>query len=274
MTAPNPLAVPEPWNLVADAYAAELEPVFSLYARDALALAAPSADAHVLDVATGPGTLALIAATRVAHVAAIDFAAAMVERFRRQCTARNIANVAVSVGDGQALPFADASFECAFSMFGLIFFPDRAAGFRELRRVLVSGGRAVVSAWAPMEQVTPLAAIYTALRELAPPPEPSPSGSAPSLPLGDAEQFRAEMSAAGFRDVEIHTVAHELTLPSVEELWASNERSSARIALQKHRTVPTEWSRISAGVVDRLRAQFGADPLTLRWPALLGLGVR
>lgn len=141
MTAPNPLAAPDAWNpvadaYVADAYVAELVPIFSLYARDALALAAPSASARVLDVATGPGTLALIAATQVAHVAAIDFAEEMVERFRRRCAPLDIANVAVSVGDGQVLPFADASFECAFSIFGLIFFPDRAAGFSELRRAV------------------------------------------------------------------------------------------------------------------------------------------
>lgn len=141
MTAPNPLAAPDAWNPVADAYVAELVPIFSLYARDALALAAPSASARVLDVATGPGTLALIAATQVAHVAAIDFAEEMVERFRRRCAPLDIANVAVSVGDGQVLPFADASFECAFSIFGLIFFPDRAAGFSELRRAVAHPGR-------------------------------------------------------------------------------------------------------------------------------------
>ena len=274
MTAPNALATPGVWNLIADAYAAELVPIFSLYARDALALAAPGADARVLDVATGPGTLALIASGQVAHVTAIDFAEEMVERFRGQCATRSIANVDVSVGDGQALPFADASFECAFSMFGLIFFPDRAAGFRELRRVLVPGGRAVVSAWVPMEQVGPLAAIFAALRELAPQPEAASPPPAPSLPLGNAEQFRVELSAAGFRDVVIHMVTHELTVPSVDELWASNERSSAPVAVLKQRTSQAEWSRISAGVVERLRAQFGAGPLTLSWPALLGYGVR
>jgi len=48
------------------------------------------------------------------------------------------------VGDGMALPLADGAFDVAFSMFGLMFFPDRPRGFRELRRVLVREGLWVV----------------------------------------------------------------------------------------------------------------------------------
>ncbi len=39
-TRPSPLATPEPWSLVADAYTAELLPQFELFVRDALQLAA------------------------------------------------------------------------------------------------------------------------------------------------------------------------------------------------------------------------------------------
>jgi len=45
-----------------------------------------------------------------------------------------VTGVTAQVADGQALPFADGEFEAAFSMFGLMFFPDRAKGFAELRR--------------------------------------------------------------------------------------------------------------------------------------------
>ena len=40
------------------------------------------------------------------------------------------------VGDGQALPFADATFDAVISQLGLMFFADPALGLAEFRRVL------------------------------------------------------------------------------------------------------------------------------------------
>ena len=117
----------------ASAYAEEVVPLFSRYAEDALRIAGVGAGQDVLDVATGPGTLAVLAARRGARVSAIDFAEAMVGKLRARIDAEAIANVEARVGDGMALPFEDASFDAAFSMFGLMFFPDRHQGFRELQ---------------------------------------------------------------------------------------------------------------------------------------------
>lgn len=64
MSQQSPLADPAPWNLV-DAWYAERGVQFMVpFTRDAIALAAPAADARVLDVACGPGTLALHIALR------------------------------------------------------------------------------------------------------------------------------------------------------------------------------------------------------------------
>ena len=88
------------WNLVASAYAEEVVPLFSRYAEDALRIAGVGAGQDVLDVATGPGTLAVLAARRGARVSAIDFAEAMVGKLRARIDAEAIANVEARVGDG------------------------------------------------------------------------------------------------------------------------------------------------------------------------------
>jgi ubiquinone/menaquinone biosynthesis C-methylase UbiE len=143
----SPLSGPAPWTLVASAYAAEVAPIFAWFAQKAIDLAALAPGARVLDVAAGPGTLSFLAARAGARVTAIDFSPAMIEKLRERASAEAVA-IESHVGDGQALPFAQASFDRAFSMFGLMFFPERILGFRELLRVLLPGGVAVVGSWA------------------------------------------------------------------------------------------------------------------------------
>ena len=79
-----PLATPLPWDLVSGGYESDIVPMFESYARDALRLSSVTASHAVLDVAAGPGTLALLAAPDVARVEAIDFSPRMVERLERR----------------------------------------------------------------------------------------------------------------------------------------------------------------------------------------------
>jgi len=58
----SPYATPRPWDLVARGYTAELSEHLVQYAVLALRLAAVRDGERVLDVATGPGTLAIEAA--------------------------------------------------------------------------------------------------------------------------------------------------------------------------------------------------------------------
>ena len=265
---PSPLAQPAVWNAIAAGYAEDLIPVFEPYARDALRLADLPPDAHVLDVATGPGTLALLAAETAKHVAAVDFAPAMVAALEPRAAAAG--NVTAVLGDGQALPFSDGRFDGAFSMFGLIFFPDPAAGFRELHRVLKPGGRAVVSSWAPMDGVPLLRACFGALGDHLP---DFPFGER-KAPFGDPDELRDAMAAAGFQGVEVHTVTHAVQSPSVRAFWATNERSSAPFALIREHLSAAEWATLGETVIARLEAEFGTGPVAMVWPARLAVGTR
>jgi SAM-dependent methyltransferase len=262
----GPLATPEPWNLVSDGYTAELIPQFALYAADALELAELPPNPSILDVAAGPGTLALMAAARGAKVCALDFSESMVAHLRRRAAEQGAADLDIRVGDGQALPFPANAFDGAFSMFGLMFFPDRNAGFRELLRTLRPGRKAVVSAWAPMDG--PFAAVPLALREMLP-HLPAPTGKPP---LADPEIFRGEMEAAGFREVAIVEKAHIWPSPSLKEFWEKTQRTTAPIVLLRKKTGEEKWAEVSAGVLERLRGQFGDGPQALSGRAWLGAG--
>jgi SAM-dependent methyltransferase len=264
------LSTPDAWNDVAEGYVLDNVPLLSLYAKDAIALAQLPPDARVLDVAAGPGTLSLLAAREARSVVAIDFAEAMTEECRRRAAEEGLINVEVMVGDGQALPFEDESFDAAFLMFGLMFFPDRAAGLRELRRVLKPGGRAVVSSWAPMTEVPLLASLSNQLAVLLP---DLPFGRE-KAPLSEADTFGEEMAAAGFHSVEIMPVKHDLDIPSIRAFWTAQLRSSAPIALLRRKFSDTEWSAMATTIVAGLEEEFGTGSLKVEWPALLGVGVR
>jgi SAM-dependent methyltransferase len=262
---PSMLAIPEPWNLVADDYTLELLPMFELFSRDALALAPTPAGARLLDVAAGPGTLTLIAAESGRSLSAIDFSPQMVTNLRRRLNGAQL-GADVRLGDGQALPWGEGEFDAAFSMFGLMFFPDRARGFAELLRVLKPGGTAVVASWAPFEGV--FKSVMVAMGELLP---DIPFGKGKG-PLGEPDELAAEMRAAGFTDVRVEPRTHSMEAESASALWGSFERTSAPVVLLKRNLGDTKWAEVSRGVVAKLEQQYGGGAVQLRSTALLGVG--
>jgi SAM-dependent methyltransferase len=194
----------------------------------------------------------------------------MVQLVEERAAREAIDRVEAQVGDGMALPWPDARFDAACSLFGLIFFPDRERGLRELWRVLRPGGRAVVSSWVPADQVPVLADVWSVL-----------AGALPMLPytrvrpvLGDPGAFRAELSAAGFEAVEVHEVRHELAVASVTEYWRSLERSTPPLMAARETVPDTRWAEIRAEIEGRLRERFGDGPLQVPLIALLGVGSR
>jgi demethylmenaquinone methyltransferase / 2-methoxy-6-polyprenyl-1,4-benzoquinol methylase len=94
---------------------------------------------RVLDACCGTGDLAVAASRAGGKVTGLDFAPRMLDRARRK-----LPSAAWVEGDMLALPFEDGSFEAATVGFGVRNIGDLEAGLRELRRVLVPGGRVAV----------------------------------------------------------------------------------------------------------------------------------
>jgi ubiquinone/menaquinone biosynthesis C-methylase UbiE len=267
---PSPLATPEPWDLVSGGYVAELWDSFSLFAKDALDLVAVPPGSDVLDVCTGPGTLAVQAATTARRVVGIDFSRQMLDELARRKAEAGLANVEVLEGDAQALPLSDASFDAAFSMFGAIFFPERLEGLKEMHRVLRPGGRVAISSWRPFLHVPPLKAAFDILVELMP---ELPFGKS-KAPLGEPEEMQAELEAAGFRDVRVEVRKHANTAKDPRAFWESMARSSAPFVLLGRRLGEERFAALSEQIHERLVARFGPGPLTVEPQALIGIGTK
>lgn len=102
----------------------------------------------VLDVACGTGNLALPAARLGADVTGVDIAPNLVEQARANA-AREGLSARFDEGDAEALPYADASFDAAVTMYGAMFAPRPELVAAELKRVTKPGGRIAMGNWTP-----------------------------------------------------------------------------------------------------------------------------
>jgi ubiquinone/menaquinone biosynthesis C-methylase UbiE len=267
-TPPSPFGTAEPWDLLAAAYEAELLPYYTHYASEALARAQLPPQARVADVAAGPGPLSLLAAEAGARVSALDVSPRMVEALRARAATAGLAGaIDAQVGDGQRLPFDTGAYDGAFSLFGLMYFADRAAGLRELRRVLRPGRPAIVSSWVPF--AGPFGAIMAAASELL--PGVSFGGGKPAL--GDPADFAREMAEAGFASVSVETVVHELRASSFEELWGSLLRTNAPMVLLQARLGGERWRAVEPELRARVRATLGEGEQVVGRGAYFGIGL-
>jgi ubiquinone/menaquinone biosynthesis C-methylase UbiE len=271
--AQNKLSEVMPWDLVADGYVEETMPVFKKWAQDAICRVQPQKDHAVIDIATGPGTVALLVAALVREVVAVDFSRNMVGHLRKAIQAQGMENIVAEVCDGQALPYEEGRFDCAFSQFGLMFFPDRVKGFREMHRVLKPGGKAAVYSWAPLKESPAMTMMMSALAAGFPEVAPKET-EAKTIVFGldNLDVFRAEMTQAGFRDVTFESIEHAYPRFDAAGFWKRMHRGSAPVTAMRKATDPKTWAERERVCIAYLEKNMPAVPLTSK--AYLGMGVK
>src|SRR6266568_4519012 len=118
-------------------------------------------------------------------------------------------------GNAIAMPFADASFDALLCQQGLQFFPERPAALREMHRVLVPGGRVVLSMWGPLEGNPGHAALVVALQgHLA---TAAASAIRSFFALGAAWEVRSLLAGGPFHEVQLHTATRTVRFASPEQ---------------------------------------------------------
>lgn len=124
------------------------------------------AGSDVLDVACGHGNAAIAAARHFCRVRGVDFVPSLLERARERALAERL-EIEFSHGDAEALPFPDASFDCALSTFGVMFAPRQELVASELLRVVKPGGRIGLANWTAEGLI---GEVFRVLSRFAPPP--------------------------------------------------------------------------------------------------------
>src|SRR5262249_55593061 len=158
------------------------------------------------------------------------------------------------VMDGQRLAFPGASFDGALSVFGIILYPDAAAGVSELRRVVKPGGRIALVTWTEPEAYELALELRAAAASIL--GELSASVLPAQLRFKDRSQFQALFEAAGLSGIVINTAAASLKAPSAR--WLADRAAFAPGMAAMVASFRPREAEILAAFCARLERRFGA----------------
>jgi ubiquinone/menaquinone biosynthesis C-methylase UbiE len=256
---------PARFNQVAEGYDRPTLRAFVTSAQRLVELAAPKPGEIILDVATGTGNAAIVAAHLVGatgKVMAVDAAGAMRERARQKIRALSLSNVEVLEGDAAALNFPNNYFAAVICASAIYTLADIPASLREWRRVLQPGGRVAFSALG--------VGTYRLYDELL------FKYGVPLLPVGPLqrtdtpEKCAVLLHDAGFVEIAAHTEQFGYYLEDAEQCWDIIWHTGARTPLNY--LSPAALESFKAEYLAAMRATATTHGIWMDWPVVFALG--
>ncbi len=185
--------------------------LFGPWATQLIERATPRPGERVLDIACGTGVVARKVAPLVGPtgtVAGLDISPHML-LIANAASERDGLDITWSEGRAESLPYPDGSFDLALCQFALMFFTDRAAALSEIRRVLDTHGRVVLSVFQGIEQHPFYVALDRAIdRQLG------TSGVRDIFALGDEAVVSGLLTKAEFQQVTIESASMTACFPN------------------------------------------------------------
>jgi ubiquinone/menaquinone biosynthesis C-methylase UbiE len=239
--------------------------IFEDYAAELAGMVAAASPTNVLELAAGTGVVTCAlqeALPDTAEIIATDLNWVMLEIAESKLIGAT--NVSFQEVDAMNIPLEDHSVDAAACQFGVMFFPNKIDSYRQVARVLKSGGQYFLSTWDTLD-TNPFAAVAHGLIT------ETFGANAPgfyNVPFHyhDEDLIRAELSEAGFVDIEIQTKPLNKTIASVESfaqgLILGNPVS------QEIRSLGKEPEDYVGALTERFYVEFGRDPSVMPLSAI------
>jgi ubiquinone/menaquinone biosynthesis C-methylase UbiE len=217
----------------ADAYASNPTIIDSDWSARLVASIRPTSDDRVLEVATGPGYVALAFAAVAFEVVGVDLTDAPLAIARKNQSDRRLTNVSFRQADAKALPWPDESFDVVVCRLAYHHFESPTRVLSEMARVCRSGGKVAVEDMIASEQPV-RAEYYNHWERLRDP------SHVDALSLGQLVALNRDA------ELEIDTLQWEERTQDVER-WLRTTETAHDTALEVRRLIQEDASRQISG---------------------------
>ncbi len=224
---------------------------------------------RVLDVGTGSGSVAVAAALAGAEVVGVDITDAWFDEADGRANAVGV-QLDLRLGDAEALPVDDGSFDVVLSSFAAIFAPRHDVVASEFVRVCRDGGVFGITAWTP--DGTNNAVFSPLVKSLPFPPE----FVTPSILWGDPDHVRG-LFASHDVTLRFERPKFTVTFSSVDAFESfAFENVGGLITARRALKEMGRWDEAHAAMREGMDQTNEADDGSYRvgWDFLLTVGIK
>jgi SAM-dependent methyltransferase len=256
------------WERQASGYDGFLTEITSRAAGALLDAAGVGPGTRLLDIASGPGHVAGMAAARGAVATGIDIAESMLAIARPRWP-----DVEFRQADAHQLPFPDASFDAVTAGFALLHLGRPEQAVSEFVRVLVPGGTLAVTVWDEPQRTALFDAVLAALDASgATPPPDIPDGPA-FFRFSSDGAIRTLLDGQGLVNVAVTTLGFTHRVIGAEQVWNGILDGTVRTAALITGQTDDVRRRIQEAFVANLERRRRGDHLELPVSVKLATGV-